>query len=53
LHEAFVEYPPEEEWHHGDIDYVVSEDSTEYGCYQIDTVDNEKIEEYKTSFYND
>lgn len=35
LHEAFVEYPPEEEWHHGDIDYVVSEDSTEYGCYQI------------------
>lgn len=29
--EAFKEYPPEEEWHKGNIDYYIREDSLNYG----------------------
>lgn len=30
--EAFKEYPPEEEWHHGEIDYFISEPSFHYNA---------------------
>lgn len=30
LHEAFIEYPVEEEWHNGDIDYVIGEGCSKY-----------------------
>lgn len=30
LEEAFLEYPPEEEWHEGKIENIVSEDSDDY-----------------------
>lgn len=31
LSEAFKEYPPEEEWHHGDIDYFINDENVSYG----------------------
>lgn len=30
VHEAFMEYSPEEEWHHGDIQYLINEPSFYY-----------------------
>ena len=33
--EAFKEFPPEEEWHKGDVDNYLFEDSEKYGEYNI------------------
>lgn len=59
LKEAFKQFPVEEEQHKGKIENVIKEDSetynTEYGIgdiiFKIGKVDDEKIEEYKSSFY--
>ena len=32
---AFLEYPVEEEWHQGKIEYVLKEESTDYNIYSI------------------
>lgn len=48
LEEAFKEFPVEEEWHKGKVDNVLREDR----LFKIGKVDNEKIEEYKKSFYD-
>ena len=31
VEEAFKEYPPEEEWHHGDIEYFINDPNYFYG----------------------
>ena len=33
--EAFEEYPPENEWHKGNADFFVKEDSTPYSIYSV------------------
>ena len=35
LNEAFKEFPPEEEWHKGNIENVLKEDMTEYSYYKV------------------
>ena len=34
-HEAFVEFLPEKEWHEGNPEYFLKEDSTPYNVYNI------------------
>ena len=31
VHDAVIEFPPEEEWHHGEIDYIISDQEFYYG----------------------
>ncbi|MBQ6992449.1 MAG: type II toxin-antitoxin system PemK/MazF family toxin [Clostridia bacterium] len=35
LNEAFVEFPPEEEWHKGDINSFIKEEKEKYGEYNV------------------
>ena len=35
LDEAFKEFPPEEEWHKGQIENVLKEEETEYSYYKV------------------
>ena len=35
ISEAFKEFPPEEEWHKGDIDSFLKEDTEKYGEYNV------------------
>ena len=35
VEEAFKEFPPEEEWHKGDIDSFVAEETEKYGEYEV------------------
>ena len=35
LNEAFVEFPPEEEWHKGDMNSFIKEEKEKYGEYNV------------------
>lgn len=35
VREAFEEFPPENEWHQGDMNYFLHEDLTEYNIYSV------------------
>ena len=50
LEEAFDEFPPDEEWHHGKLENVICENNTFYGNNIL--LEKDKIIEYINSFNN-